>query len=155
MWNRWNYWSSCAVRSKEKKAHSWSSVRCHDYCYSSSADHIFKNAVRLSPIPYPANFLRNKASAFFRMRRNDPADCSDILLCDRSSPICYDCFHTGYYNALGTGTQIFLSVCKKNSEISTVVYLNGNEDPPEFKRQNLVKCPLFFGFTEFWREHCS
>ena len=32
-----------------------------------SADHILKNTIRLSPVPFPANFLRNEPSAFFRI----------------------------------------------------------------------------------------
>jgi hypothetical protein len=32
-----------------------------------SADHIFENTIRLSPIPFPAYFLRDEASAFLRM----------------------------------------------------------------------------------------
>ena len=30
-------------------------------------------------VPYPANFLKNKASAFVRMCRNNPCDSGDIL----------------------------------------------------------------------------
>ena len=69
-----------------------------------SADHIFKKAIRLSPVPYSANFLRNEASAFVRMCCNNLRDCSDVLLSDRSSPICYDCFHSWQYNPSGSGT---------------------------------------------------
>ena len=47
-----------------------------------SADHIFKNAIGLSPVPYPANFLRNKASASVRICRNNLGNGCDISLGD-------------------------------------------------------------------------
>ena len=71
-----------------------------------SADHIFENTIRLSPVPFPADFLRNEASAFVRMWLNNPPDGSNILPGDWSPSICYDCFHSWHYNPSGTGTQI-------------------------------------------------
>ena len=44
-----------------------------------SADHIFKNTIRLSPVPFPANFLRNEAPAFTRMGLNNPPDGRHIF----------------------------------------------------------------------------
>ena len=71
-----------------------------------SADHIFENTIRLSPVPFPAYFLRNEASAFVRMWLNNPPDGRNILPGDWSPSICYDCFHSWHYNPSGTGTQI-------------------------------------------------
>ena len=71
-----------------------------------SADHVFKNTIRLLPVPFPTNFLRNEASAFVRMWLNNPPDSPDILPGDWSPPICYDCFHSWHYKPTGIGTQI-------------------------------------------------
>ncbi len=44
-----------------------------------SADHVFKNTIRLPPVPFPANLLRNEAPAFTRMCLNNPPDGLDIF----------------------------------------------------------------------------
>ena len=71
-----------------------------------SANHIFKNTIRLPPAPFPANLLRNEAPAFIRMCFNNPPDGCNIFPGDGPSPICYDRFHSRDYKASGIGTQI-------------------------------------------------
>ena len=44
-----------------------------------STDHIFKNTIWLSPVPLPANFLRNEAPALIRMCFNNPPDGCNIF----------------------------------------------------------------------------
>jgi len=44
-----------------------------------AADHVFKNTIRLPPVPFPANFLRNEAPAFTRMGLNNPPDGHHIF----------------------------------------------------------------------------
>jgi hypothetical protein len=47
-----------------------------------STDHVFKNAIGLSPIPLPANLLGDKAPAFIRVLGNYAPDRRNIFLGD-------------------------------------------------------------------------
>jgi hypothetical protein len=44
-----------------------------------SADHVLKDPIRLPPIPFPANFLRNEMSAFVSVCLNNTPDDLDIF----------------------------------------------------------------------------
>jgi len=50
--------------------------------HQASADHILEEPVRLSPVPFPANFLRNEAPAPIRVSINDPSDSCYIVGAD-------------------------------------------------------------------------
>lgn len=70
-----------------------------------AADHVFECAICLSPLPCPANLLRNKAPASLGMVRYDFSDKVNIRLGNITCAVCRNDFHAWQYRESNTGTQ--------------------------------------------------
>lgn len=72
-----------------------------------AAHHIAKGTVLLHPVPCPAKPAGKVAAAVARVIRNESADESDILLCNRFASIAQYRFHVGALSTTWeTGTQV-------------------------------------------------